>query len=212
MTSSESSDLKYTGSLELKDGMIHLVHDQALPPHYGGYHPRTNTVFYGGTLEMADPLTLRMSQRDIRIQDGERVEVVSKVAEQCDAWHTLIEHDDAFIREIQALMTEQRVINPDTLGMIGTEAARQYVSSDTTQRPPGIPVRLQLAEGVGLRSLPRSGWKLQVDGSITDKDGAVLYYPAAAQPLHAAPAPVATAPVPARTGLLDSLRRMFGGS
>lgn len=149
MTSSESSDLKYTGSLELKDGMIHLVHDQALPPHYGGYHPRTNTVFYGGTLEMADPLTLRMSQRDIRIQDGERVEVVSKVAEQCDAWHTLIEHDDAFIREIQALMTEQRVINPDTLGMIGTEAARQYVPSDTTQRPPRHPGASPAGRGGG---------------------------------------------------------------
>lgn len=218
MTSSETAELKYTGSLELKDGMIHMIHDAGLPSHYGGYHPKTSTVFYGGPLEMPDPLTIRIGQRDIRIQNGERAEVISKVAEQCDAWHTMTDDHEAFVEEIKGLMTQTHTLNPDMLSMIGTEAAQKYASpSSGSQRPPGIPVRLQLAEGVGLRSIPKSGWTLQADGSITDNDGNLLYHKAttpsqAGRPITTSTGSERPPPPPApRGGVLGSLRRLFGG-
>ena len=168
--------LTYTGTLDLKDGAIHFVNDQNMPVHYGGYHPKSGTVIYGGDFEMIDPLTFRIGQRHIRIETGERHEITSKLGE-LDAWHNMND-DDPSIPLIPDLITTLRVLNPETRNLIGTTAASELTAipeAEDSRKFKTLTVRMRLAHGVSLRLLPRGGMTLQPDGNFSDAEGNLIF-------------------------------------
>ncbi|ASN83452.1 hypothetical protein [Deinococcus ficus] len=215
--------LSYFGSLTLKNGHLHLLHNSDLPAYYSSFHPKTHALVCGTSISMKTAYTVLYGERSIELEEFDLPEVISLLSEQSDAWITL-KNSPEIEATIRNLLTDIHILNPDMDVIFRPDPAPQTSGAGWTPalgaapvpapatrppaalpdlplgRPDAVPVPVAVGSAAALNAQQPIPRRVMLPGEANQRVRQARLQEQQEQPR----------PAPERS-LFGQLRRLFGG-